>query len=154
MKEKVFIYILVAIMVFSIFSIGIFAFGGSSEKTCITQTIVGLPVQKVPKVETIKKVEELKIEDIEVGIGKEAIEGDCVVAQYHGVFASDGEELDSTFEAGTGLQVALDEVIEGWSQGVPGMKVGGYRKLTIPANLGYGQDDLIFYIRLVDIVDL
>ena len=82
---------------------------------------------------------ELLIEDLTVGEGSEAVSGKEVTVHYTG-WLTDGEKFDSskdrkqpfTFPLGAG------HVIKGWDQGVVGMKVGGVRKLTIPAALGYG----------------
>lgn len=82
---------------------------------------------------------ELLIEDLTVGEGREAVSGKEVTVHYTG-WLTDGEKFDSskdrkqpfTFPLGAG------HVIKGWDQGVVGMKVGGVRKLTIPAALGYG----------------
>ncbi|TDR70733.1 FKBP-type peptidyl-prolyl cis-trans isomerase [Paludibacterium purpuratum] len=82
---------------------------------------------------------ELIIEDIAVGEGEEATPGKEVTVHYTG-WLLDGAKFDSskdrfqpfTFPLGAG------HVIKGWDQGVVGMKVGGVRKLTIPAELGYG----------------
>lgn len=82
---------------------------------------------------------DLIIEDKTVGDGPEAIAGRQVTVHYTGTF-TDGKEFDSsrgrgpfTFPLGAG------RVIRGWDLGVAGMKVGGKRKLTIPAHLGYGE---------------
>lgn len=83
---------------------------------------------------------ELKIEDIQVGSGEEAVEGKEVKVHYTGTL-TDGKKFDSsldrnepfTFRLGAGM------VIPGWEQGIKGMKVGGKRKLTIPPQLGYGE---------------
>ena len=82
---------------------------------------------------------ELLIEDLTVGEGSEAVSSKEVTVHYTG-WLTDGEKFDSskdrkqpfTFPLGAG------HVIKGWDQGVVGMKVGGVRKLTIPAALGYG----------------
>ena len=82
---------------------------------------------------------ELLIEDLTVGEGSEAVSGKEVTVHYTG-WLTDGEKFDSskdrkqpfTFPLGAG------HVIKGWDQGVVGVKVGGVRKLTIPAALGYG----------------
>ncbi len=81
----------------------------------------------------------LKIEDVKVGKGAEAVSGKTVKVHYTGTLV-DGKKFDSsvdrkepfTFDLGKGM------VIKGWDEGVKGMKVGGKRKLTIPADMGYG----------------
>ncbi|MEV7417274.1 FKBP-type peptidyl-prolyl cis-trans isomerase [Streptomyces sp. NPDC089919] len=84
---------------------------------------------------------DLVIEDIVVGDGAEATKGAMVAVHYVGVAFSTGEEFDSSYGRGAPLrfQLGVGQVISGWDQGVQGMKVGGRRKLTIPAHLAYGD---------------
>ena len=112
--------------------------------------------------EEIPMETELKIEDIKVGTGAEAKAGDTVLMHYTGTFLS-GQKFDSSLDRGTPLQFVLGvgQVIQGWDQGVLGMKVGGKRKLTIPPNLAYGEQGaggvippnatLVFEVQLVDV---
>jgi peptidylprolyl isomerase len=82
----------------------------------------------------------LKIEDIVEGKGKEAKSGDQVSVQYVGVAFSTGEEFDASWDRGEPFPFTLGngDVIAGWDEGVAGMKEGGRRKLTIPAEQAYG----------------
>ena len=82
----------------------------------------------------------LKIEDIVEGDGKEAKKGDEVSMQYVGVAFSTGEEFDASWDRGEPFQFTLGngDVIAGWDEGIVGMKEGGRRKLTIPAEQAYG----------------
>ncbi len=84
---------------------------------------------------------DLVIEDIWEGDGAEAKKGDLVSVHYVGVAFSTGEEFDASWNRGSALQFQLGvkQVIAGWDQGVEGMKVGGRRKLVIPAHLAYGD---------------
>lgn len=84
---------------------------------------------------------DLVIEEIQVGDGAEAKKGDRVSVHYVGVAFSTGEEFDASWNRGSALQfqLGIGQVIAGWDQGVQGMKVGGRRKLTIPAHLAYGD---------------
>lgn len=81
----------------------------------------------------------LIIEDIKVGEGAEAKKGDHVVVHYTG-WLVDGTKFDSSKDRNDPFVFPLGAgyVIKGWDQGVVGMKIGGVRKLTIPAELGYG----------------
>ena len=83
---------------------------------------------------------ELKIEDIVVGTGADAVAGKSVTVHYTG-WLVDGTKFDSSKDHGQPFtfQLGGGQVIKGWDQGVAGMKVGGKRKLTIPASLGYGD---------------
>ena len=87
-----------------------------------------------------KAMKALKIEDIEVGTGKEACDGDTVSVHYTGKLA-DGKVFDSSLKRKEPLDFVLGKglVVKGWDLGVKGMKVGGKRKLTIPPELGYGE---------------
>ncbi|MCA1826077.1 MAG: FKBP-type peptidyl-prolyl cis-trans isomerase [Myxococcales bacterium] len=82
----------------------------------------------------------LKIEDLVVGNGAEAVKGKQVMVHYTG-WLTDGKKFDSSKDRGQPFHFALGrgQVIQGWDDGVAGMKVGGKRKLTIPPELGYGK---------------
>lgn len=84
---------------------------------------------------------DLVIDDIIEGDGPEARAGDTVSAHYVGVAHSTGEEFDSSWSRGAPLdfRLGVGMVIPGWDQGIQGMKVGGRRRLTIPAHLAYGE---------------
>src|SRR5947209_18603750 len=81
----------------------------------------------------------LKYEDLKEGTGAEAKKGDTVEVHYTG-WLTDGKKFDSSVDRGQPFSFKLGAgmVIEGWDEGVAGMKVGGKRKLTIPAELAYG----------------
>jgi len=85
-------------------------------------------------------MEKLKIEDITIGTGSEVKTGDTVVMHYSGTL-EDGTKFDSSYDRGEPFetQIGVGQVIKGWDEGVPGMKVGGKRKLTIPSELAYGE---------------
>jgi peptidylprolyl isomerase len=82
----------------------------------------------------------LVVKDIVVGKGKAAKKGDHLSMQYVGVTFADGKEFDSSWDSGSpfSLQLGQGMVIKGWDQGLVGIKPGGRRELTIPANLAYG----------------
>jgi len=104
----------------------------------------------------------LQIEDVKVGEGAEVKVGDNITVHYVGAL-TDGTVFDSSRERGTPATFGLNPggLIEGWIQGIPGMKVGGVRKLVIPSELGYGaagagasippNATLLFEVELVDI---
>lgn len=106
---------------------------------------------------------ELLIEDLTVGTGAEATPGSTVVVHYVGVGVSSGEEFDASWNRGDPFVFPLGAgyVIQGWDQGVAGMKVGGQRRLVIPAHLGYGDvgaggviapgETLIFVVDLLEV---
>ena len=82
----------------------------------------------------------LKYEDVKQGTGEAATSGKMVSVHYTG-WLTDGKKFDSSKDRGQPFEFPLGggRVIRGWDEGVQGMKVGGVRKLTIPANLGYGS---------------
>lgn len=106
----------------------------------------------------------LIIEDLKIGDGYEVKPGGAVVALYHGTLKDGGKEFDSAFRRGEPIAFPLNGVIEGWQKGVPGMKIGGIRRLTVPAKMGYGErgagasippnSDLVFVIQLVDALQI
>jgi peptidylprolyl isomerase len=122
--------------------------------TSISKPVVTVPAGNPPA--------ELLIEDLIVGDGHEATAGKNVEVHYVGVSWSTGAEFDAswnrreTFSFGLGAGM----VIQGWDQGVQGMKIGGRRQLTIPPHLGYGSrgagsdikpnETLIFVVDLLD----
>ena len=130
-----------------------------SKNTTSNQATNNVPsIKKEPTMD----VSELKIEDIVVGTGREVKKGDTVVMHYTGTLL-DGTKFDSSVDRGTPFttQIGVGQVIQGWDQGVPGMKVGGKRRLTIPSSLGYGSRGagaaippnagLIFDVELISI---
>jgi FKBP-type peptidyl-prolyl cis-trans isomerase FkpA len=89
-------------------------------------------------------MDQLKIEDVKVGTGAEAVAGKTVTVHYVGTFES-GKKFDASRDHGSeGFSFALGagQVIQGWEQGVAGMKVGGVRKLVVPYELAYGERDV------------
>ncbi len=82
---------------------------------------------------------ELVIRDIEIGTGAEAKPGDTVDVHYLGVDLESGEEFDSSWSRGQSVDFPLAQLIAGWQQGIPGMKVGGRRELIVPPALAYGE---------------
>lgn len=108
-------------------------------------------------------IEKLIVADQLVGQGPSVPEGATVLAHYVGYGLSTGDKFDSSWDRGSPIEFGLAQVIPGWTQGVPGMKVGGRRVLVIPAELAYGQnpppgsgilpgETLIFVIDLIDFI--
>jgi len=107
--------------------------------------------------------DDLLIEEITVGTGAEAKPGDTAVVHYVGVGVSSGEEFDASWNRGDTFSFPLGagHVIMGWDQGVVGMRIGGRRRLVIPAHLAYGNqgaggviapgETLIFVVDLVEL---
>ncbi|MFE2537634.1 FKBP-type peptidyl-prolyl cis-trans isomerase [Streptomyces sp. NPDC059371] len=103
---------------------------------------------------------DLEIKDIWEGDGPEAKSGQNVTVHYVGVAFSTGEEFDASWNRGDPFRFPLGggRVIKGWDKGVQGMKVGGRRRLTIPAHLAYGDQSPTPAIKpgetLIFVVDL
>ena len=81
---------------------------------------------------------ELVIKDLVVGDGAEAVPGGTVEVHYVGVEYDTGEEFDSSWNRGESIEFPLRGLIQGWQDGIPGMKVGGRRQLVIPPEQAYG----------------
>ena len=81
---------------------------------------------------------DLVVEDIVVGDGAEAQPGAEVEVHYLGVEFETGEEFDSSWSRGQTITFPLNGLIAGWQEGIPGMKVGGRRKLICPPHMAYG----------------
>ena len=81
---------------------------------------------------------DLVIRDIVVGEGAEAVPGARVTVHYLGVDYATGEQFDASWDRGETIEFPLSGLIQGWQDGIPGMKVGGRRELVIPPHLAYG----------------
>lgn len=116
---------------------------------------------KLPNFEPVESVKELEIIDVEVGSGEEVQPGATITAHYTGALCKNGIIFQSSHDFGKAITFGLDQVIAGWTHGVPGMKVGGTRRLIIPAEMAYGDSspapnipsgsDLVFDIELMSI---
>lgn len=107
--------------------------------------------------------DELIVEDLQVGDGKACVKGALITTQYQG-FLEDGSVFDSSYERGKPFQcvIGTGRVIKGWDQGLMGMRVGGKRKLFVPAHLAYGERgmgsrvpanaNLLFEVELLEVL--
>lgn len=107
------------------------------------------------------EIQKLIIDDVIIGTGEAVKEGDTISVHYIGTLQN-GQQFDNSHERGAPFTFTVGEgrVIQGWEQGVRGMKVGGQRVLVIPAELGYGRSGygpipggatLVFAIELLEI---
>jgi FKBP-type peptidyl-prolyl cis-trans isomerase len=107
-------------------------------------------------------VDKLTVLDIKEGTGEAVQPGATITAHYTGALAATGVVFQSSKDFGRPIQFGLGQVIKGWTDGVPGMKAGGIRRLLIPAEQAYGSTPphgsgipanapLVFDIELVSI---
>lgn len=107
-------------------------------------------------------ITQLQTIDTTPGTGDTVKAGAKVTVDYTGAVAKTGVVFQSSKDSGQPATFGLDQVIKGWTQGIPGMKVGGTRRLLIPANLAYGSTpppgsnipanaDLVFDVTLIKI---
>jgi FKBP-type peptidyl-prolyl cis-trans isomerase len=109
----------------------------------------------------VQTVSDLQIIDVQTGTGDTAQPGATITAHYTGALCLDGTIFQSSHDFGNAITFGLNQVIAGWTKGVPGMKVGGTRRLVIPAAMAYGAHsparnipanaDLVFDIELTAI---
>ncbi|HMU86643.1 MAG TPA: FKBP-type peptidyl-prolyl cis-trans isomerase [Agitococcus sp.] len=92
--------------------------------------------------------EQIEITDIVLGEGKAVVKGALITTQYTG-WLEDGTKFDSSYDRGQAFQcvIGTGRVIKGWDIGLMGMKVGGKRKLFVPAHLAYGERKIGAYIQ-------
>lgn len=105
----------------------------------------------------------VEFDDLETGSGKAAERGALITAHYQGWLA-DGTLFESSYDKGRPFQTVLskNKVIQGWFIGLQGMRVGGKRRLRVPAELAYGEraignkipanSDLVFEIELLEVL--
>jgi peptidylprolyl isomerase len=103
--------------------------------------------------------DDLVITDLVVGDGAEAVAGGTVLVHYVGVEHDSGDQFDASWDRGEPIRFPLAGLIQGWQDGIPGMRVGGRRRLVVPPHLAYGPagsghrlsgQTLIFVIDLLD----
>jgi peptidylprolyl isomerase len=140
---------------------GILIMNRSTDTTKEEQTMDNTP--KLANYQPQDTISNLEIIDLKEGTGKVVPEGATVRAHYTGAVARDGKIFQASKDFGDQpIEFGLDEVVKGWTRGVPGMKEGGTRRLLIPAELAYGpapppnsgippNADLVFDIELVSI---
>ncbi len=131
---------MIIVLVFLVFAIA--GTGGNGTKKAATDCVAvkdplpkGAPEVAVqvgaPPTELVKK-------DLKVGTGAVVKPGATITANYIGVACTTGKIFDSSWSRGKPTEFSLNGVIQGWSDGIPGMKVGGSRLLGIPAAQAYG----------------
>lgn len=130
-----------------------------NEGKSVNNSQTPLQGTKLANFTPVSKIDELKSEDTTPGTGDVVKAGATVTVDYTGAVAATGVIFQSSLDTGKPVSFGLDGVIKGWTEGVPGMKVGGTRRLYIPASLAYGANppggsgipanaDLVFDITL------
>ncbi len=167
-KQQFSIYFLVGLMVFSAIGTGIILLNQSSGTTTQLSELNSQAADptsinqgdNVDRFLPTGPVTALVTEDLVVGTGKEVVAADNVTVHYTGWLATDGTVFDSSVERGEPATFPLSGVIQGWQEGIPGMQVGGKRRLIIPADLAYGPSGtggippnsaLVFEVELLSI---
>jgi len=138
--------------------------GGSDDEKASTPEPASTPAATKPEVTVPKQLPKTLVKkDLKVGDGATATAGKSVTVQYVGVSAVNGRQFDASWDRGEPFPFTLGqgEVIQGWDEGVEGMKVGGRRMLVIPPDLAYGaqgsppnigpNETLVFVIDLVSV---
>ncbi len=130
----------------------------SSTTTQEPTTLKGTKLANFTPVEEVKELQKI---DLVRGTGDVVKAGASVTVHYTGALASDGTVFESSKDSGRPASFPLGGVIKGWTEGVPGMKVGGTRRLIIPADKAYGAQgagtdippnaNLVFDIELISI---
>jgi hypothetical protein len=113
---------------------------GGADKTCVAVAdplpagAPAVPVKVGPAPTALVK------EDLKEGDGAAVAPTDTVTVNYIGATCTTGKIFDSSYARNAPATFALNQVIKGWTDGLPGMKVGGQRLLGIPADQAYGAD--------------
>lgn len=111
--------------------------GSTSTNQSVTADPTTNSGQKLSGFTPVSTVDQLKITDLTVGTGATVKPGATIDVEYTGAIASTGVIFQSSSSP---ISISLSDVIVGWQEGIPGMKVGGTRQLLIPANLAYGAN--------------
>jgi FKBP-type peptidyl-prolyl cis-trans isomerase len=130
--------------------------GASSQQQAKTGENM-LQGTKLENFTPVADIPQLQAQDIKPGDGAEVKAGDTINFDYTGALAADGTIFQSSLDSGQAVTFPLTSLIKGWQEGIPGMKVGGTRRLLIPSDLGYGSaaqqgipanSDLVFDITV------
>jgi len=109
-----------------VLGVGIALFGCNSQEDPVKSAVKPLTVH-----------EEFNVEDLVIGDGPECQHPNQIVTIHYRGILLDGRVFDSSYDRGAPIVASLDSLIPGWQQGMPGMRVGGRRRLTVPADLAY-----------------
>jgi len=133
------------------------------EQSSTSSNTMNQNIRQLENFTPVSKVDQLEKLDLVIGNGEEVKAGDTVSVHYTGAIASTGVIFQSSKDFGTDpITFPLSGVISGWTEGIPGMKVGGTRRLIIPADMAYvanppagsgipANADLVFDVELISI---
>lgn len=131
----------------------------TSQAKTPEEQLAGKPLADFTPITSVPELEKI---DTLVGPGEEVQPGATVTVDYTGAVAATGTVFQSSLDSGQPVKFSLNGVIPGWTEGIPGMKVGGTRRLIIPAAKAYGDSppagsnipvnaDLVFDVTLISI---
>lgn len=145
-RERVFAWVGVAVAVLAAVSLTVAVFvqqiiaDRNATNSPATTSAILLQGTQLANFTPVSDVPELKIADTKAGSGDEVKAGATVVVDYTGAVAATGTIFQSSLDSGQPATLSLNQVIEGWKKGIVGMKVGGQRRLLIPAAEAYGAN--------------
>lgn len=148
-RDRVFAWVLVSAFTFSTLSVSVALIwqlvAENKQNKQTAQQIEAenndpnkLKGKQMPDFTPIAEVKELQIIDLKPGDGQAVKAGDTLTVDYTGALATTGKIFESSLDSGQQATFSLDGVIVGWQEGLVGMKVGGKRRLIIPAEKAYG----------------
>jgi FKBP-type peptidyl-prolyl cis-trans isomerase FkpA len=167
--QKIFILVIVAVFVLSSFALTGMVLWEQFRSDSTANQVEDLNVEgealqgtKLEGFEPVSKVDSLQKIDQSEGEGAAVKPGETVTVHYTGAVAATGVIFQSSLDSGQPVTFPLSGVIEGWQEGIPGMKAGGKRRLIIPADQAYGENPpagsnipvnapLVFDVQLISI---
>ena len=138
------VFAFVIIIIFVGFGVWLFVRKGNNVPEDLVFPITTTPAPTVAEENTMTTMDNgLQIQDLKVGTGSEAKAGDTISVNYVGALEN-GTVFDASAKHGgpANFQIGVGKLIKGWDIGIPGMKVGGKRKLIVPPLLGYGSQNI------------
>lgn len=157
-RDRVFIIVIAAAFLFTTIGTSVALILSAMNEDKKTTNVPVEEVKKMDNFTPVQKVGALQVIDLQEGTGEAVTAGANVTVDYTGAIASTGTIFESSLDSGQKATFGLDQVIAGWSEGLIGMKVGGKRRLLIPAAKAYGEQspspkipansDLVFDITL------
>jgi len=145
-RDRIFALVVVLLFVGTTFSISFAVIwqmiqdSHTNKRSSTTVSTNKLQGTKLSGFTPTSQVDQLQVIDQQAGTGDAAKAGDTVTVDYTGAVAATGVIFQSSLDSGQPASLSLGQVIKGWQDGIPGMKVGGKRRLVIPAADAYGAN--------------